>query len=237
MDMSATMGALKLSPSSIEQSSKSTTGRTLTWNEEAIMSKYAEFKGVDLEENIKLLKDIEAFKCVMDLFVMDEREKKSFFVVFIPFSSFYKKKLTGSRKKVQTPRSETLCKILSYIKPGRRYLIYSFAQYLATMECPFSLHTRIDTFARLLPFFFETVYERMFLKDPTIFKRRDGDMKPHLNSPSVHDCMTNLLSDDKDGMTVENAKVTDFFFLMMDDLIPSDRCRGGRTFLLILLDL
>jgi hypothetical protein len=58
----------------------------LTWNNEDVLSSYAIFKGVNPEENVKMLKDIiKEFKCVMDLFVIDKHEKKSFSVIFIPY--------------------------------------------------------------------------------------------------------------------------------------------------------
>ena len=89
-NINAHMSALKLSPSCIQQSSKTTAPRVLTWNEEAILYSYAIFKGVDSEKDVKLLNDIKHFKRVMDLFVVDEGEKKSFFVVFLQFSPYYK---------------------------------------------------------------------------------------------------------------------------------------------------
>ena len=175
-DIAAHMRVLELSPLSVEQSSNTTFPAALTWNKEAVLSSYAGFKGVDPERDVKMLNDIiEEFKCVMDLFVIDEREKKSFSVIFIPYLLSVKK-LTDSRKRVDRPRSKALCRILSKIKPGRRTLIYSFSQHLATIDLSFSVHTRVDTLARLLPFFFEVVYEKMFHKDPTVFKRRDRDL-------------------------------------------------------------
>lgn len=84
------MNALKLSPSLIAQPSKTTGMRVLTWNEGTILSSYAEFKGVDHEKDVKLLNNIRHFKSLMDLFVMDESEKKSFFIVFTPFPPYYK---------------------------------------------------------------------------------------------------------------------------------------------------
>lgn len=80
------MSVLKLS----SQLSKTTAPRSLTWNEGTVLSSYAHFKGVDPETNVKLLNNMKDFKCVTDLFVVDEREKKSFFFVFVPFLSLYK---------------------------------------------------------------------------------------------------------------------------------------------------
>lgn len=88
-NINAHMSALKLSPSCIQQSSRTTAPRVLTWNEEAILYSYAIFKGVDSEKDVKLLYDIKHFKRVMDLFVVDEGEKKSLSVIFLQFSSYY----------------------------------------------------------------------------------------------------------------------------------------------------
>lgn len=89
-DISVNMNALKLSPSFIAQPSKTTATRALTWNEGTILSSYADFKGVDHEKDVKLLINIRGFKSVTDLFVVDESEKKSFFIVFTPFPPHYK---------------------------------------------------------------------------------------------------------------------------------------------------
>src|SRR5208282_447020 len=219
MNVAAHMRALKLSSLSVEQSSNTIFPATLTWNNEAVLSSYAKFKGVDLQGDVKILNNIiEEFKCVMNLFVIDKCEKKSFSVIFIPYLLIIKK-LTDSRKRVDRPQLQALCQILSRIKPGRRTLIYSFSQHLAMIDLSFSVHTRVDTLTRLLPFFFEIVYEKMFNKDPTVFKRRNGDIRPtghHHHSPSVADYIKMLLSVDKNGLdTIENAKVSQLLHVLI----------------------
>jgi hypothetical protein len=75
------------------------------------------------------------------------------------------------------------------------------------MEFSFSIHTRGETLARLLPFFFEIVYEKMYLKDPTIFKRQNGNIKLRYYSPTTNDFINMLL--DKDNTSenyIENAR-------------------------------
>jgi len=78
------------------------------------------------------------------------------------------------------------------------------------MECSdFSVHTRVDTLARLLPFFFEIVYEKMYLKDPTVFKRQNGNMKLRYYSPTTKYFIKALLDKDNTGESyIENAKVS-----------------------------
>ena len=137
--------------------------------------------------------------------------KKSFSIVFTPFLPPHKKitDFFNSRKRVPRPRSETLCRNLSSVKPSRRSLIYYLSLHLATMECSFSVHTRVDTLARLLPFFFEIVYEKMYLKDPTVFKRQNGNMKLRYYSPTTKDFIKMLLEKDNTGKNyIENAKVS-----------------------------
>jgi hypothetical protein len=69
---------------------------------------------------------------------------------------------------------------------------------------------RINTLARLLPFFFEIVYENINLKDPTVFKRQNRDMKLRHYSPSTTNDPINMLFDkDNTGENyIENAKVS-----------------------------
>ena len=77
------------------------------------------------------------------------------------------------------------------------------------MECSFSVHMRVDTLARLLPFFFEVVYENMYLKDPTVFKRQNGNMKLRYYSPATKDFIKTLLDKDNTGENyIENTKVS-----------------------------
>jgi hypothetical protein len=106
-------------------------------------------------------------------------------------------------------RSETLCRNLSSAKPSRRSLIYYLSLHLATMECSFSVHTRVNTLARLLPFFFEIAYEKMYLNDSTVFKRQSGNMKLRYYSPTTKDFIKTLLNKDNTGENyIENAKVS-----------------------------
>jgi len=225
-DIAAHMRVLELSSLSVEQSSNTTFRAALTWDNEAVLLSYAEFKGVDPERDVKMLNNtIEEFKCVMNLFVIDECQKKLFSVIFTPYL-LNVKKLTDSRKRVDRPRSKAFCQILSRIKLGRRTLIYSFSQHLAMIDISFSVHTRVDTLARLLPFFFEIVYEKMFHKNPAVFKRRDRDLRPNYHSPSVTDCIKMLLSLDKNGLdTIENAKVSQLLHV----LIPGIDIVVGRV--------
>ena len=78
------------------------------------------------------------------------------------------------------------------------------------MECSFSeVHTGIDTFARLLPFFFKVVYENMYLEDPTIFKLQNGNMKLRYYSLTTKDFIKTLLDKDNTGQNyIENANVS-----------------------------
>jgi hypothetical protein len=77
------------------------------------------------------------------------------------------------------------------------------------MECSFSVHMRVDTLARLLPFFFEIVYEKIYLPDPTVFKRQNGNMKLRYYSPTTNDFINMLLNKDNTGENyIENAKVS-----------------------------
>jgi hypothetical protein len=89
-EMDAYMSDLTISSSSIDEPSGVTPTKTLTWNK-AILSDYAEFKRVDPENEVVMLKNnIDCFKCVMDLFVIDG-SKKSFSIVFTPFLPPHKK--------------------------------------------------------------------------------------------------------------------------------------------------
>jgi hypothetical protein len=77
------------------------------------------------------------------------------------------------------------------------------------MECSFSVHTRVNTLARLLPFFFEIAYEKMYLNDSTVFKRQSGNMKLWYYSPTTKDFIKTLLDKDNTGENyIENAKVS-----------------------------
>jgi hypothetical protein len=102
-----------ISSSSINQLSDVTATKTLTWNI-AILLNYAEFKKVDPENEVVMLKNnIDCFKDVLDLFII-YGSKKSFSIVFNPFLPPYKKitDFFNSRKRVPRPRSETLYRIL-----------------------------------------------------------------------------------------------------------------------------
>src|SRR5208282_3110965 len=50
-DIAAHMRVLELSSLSVEQSSNTTFGAALTWDNEAVLLSYAEFKGVDPERD------------------------------------------------------------------------------------------------------------------------------------------------------------------------------------------
>ena len=79
------MTALKLSSSSVERFSNSMALEVLIWNKETTLSRYAEFKGLDLENDVKMLSNnIRRFECVMSLFVIDGGNK-SFSIVFTPY--------------------------------------------------------------------------------------------------------------------------------------------------------
>ena len=80
---------------------------------------------------------------------------------------------------------------------------------MATIEHSFSVHRRLETLTQLLPFFFEIVYEKMYLKDLTVFKRQNGNMTLQYYSPTTNNFINILLDKDKTGRNyVENAKVS-----------------------------
>jgi len=102
------------------------------------------------------------------------------------------------------------------------------------MDYPSSVHTRVDTLAQQLPFFFEIVYEKIFVKDPAIFKRRNGDLRLCHVSPSVTDCINRLLREGNSDMNnSENAKV----FRIASWSNRRGQCCGGFGFLFVWLAL
>jgi hypothetical protein len=112
----------------------------------------------------------------------------------------------NSRKIVPRPRSETFCRNLSSVKPDRQSLIYYLSLHLVIMECFFSIHTQVDTLTRL-PFFFEIVYRKIYLKDLTVFKRQNGNMKLRNYSPTTQDLIKILVDKDTTGENyIENVK-------------------------------
>jgi hypothetical protein len=90
-EMDAYISDSTISSSSIDQLPDVTATKTLTWNK-AILLNYAEFKKVGPENEVVMLKNnIDCFKYLMDLFVIDGC-KKSFSIVFTPFLPPHKKK-------------------------------------------------------------------------------------------------------------------------------------------------
>jgi hypothetical protein len=99
--MDAYMSDSTISSSSIDQPSDVTATKTLTWNI-TILWDYAEFKNVDPENEVVMLKNnIDCVKDVLDLFLIGG-SKKSFSIVFTPFLPAHKKMtdFCNSRKRV-----------------------------------------------------------------------------------------------------------------------------------------
>jgi hypothetical protein len=89
-EMDAYMSDSTISSSFIDQPTDVTATKTLTWNK-AILLDYAEFKRLDPEnEAVTLKNNIDCFKYVFDLFVING-SKKSFSIVFTPFLHPHKK--------------------------------------------------------------------------------------------------------------------------------------------------
>ena len=195
------MEALKISPSPPARQ------KSLMWNQEAILSNYANLKGNNPNKQVPKLDHVmKEFKIILQLFVIVGGGKTWLSVVFIPFFSLTLKELIGSCKRLDRPRSETLYHVLSHVARGRRALVYSFSRHLTMMKCSDSVHKRIDTLSRLLPFLFEIVYEKMFRKDSTIFQRSNEVRRPRHHTPSITDCIKKLLTVEKDA-SLNHAKV------------------------------
>ena len=159
-------------------------------------------------------------------------------LLFLPRFSLHTKKWTdffNSRKRVSIPRSETRCRtFLSSVTPSKRSLIYYLSLHLPTMECSLSVHTRIDTLARLLPFFRNCQWEDIPQGSHSILTSK-WNMKLRYYPPITNDFIKILF--DKDNTVenyIENANVSAVLSVWSN---TRNRCRGGSAFFYALLDL
>ena len=114
-----------------------------------------------------------------------DSNKKSFSIVFTPFLPPHKR-MTNFFSSGKTAIRDSLP---TFIIRLTEYTVSHFL-FVAIFgnDGDASWHA-----CRLLPFFFEIVYEKLYLKDPTVFKRQNGNMKLQYCSPTTNDLINMLL--------------------------------------------